>query len=128
MLSYRDPNIINTLNVYRRAEEFISQNKISGEELEKTVIGTIGALDKPMDPSSKGYVAMIRDFTGLTDGDRLKFRHMILDMTPELLLEAASRYFAGAAETAVIAVYSSFENLQRVNEILEPKLEIDSLV
>jgi hypothetical protein len=128
LLSYRDPNIINTLNVYRRAEEFISQNKISGEELEKTVIGTIGALDKPMDPSSKGYVAMIRDFTGLTDGDRLKFRHMILDMTPELLLEAASRYFAGAAETAVIAVYSSFENLQRVNEILEPKLEIDSLV
>ena len=128
LLSYRDPNIINTLNVYRKAEEFISQNKISGEELEKTIIGTIGALDKPMDPSSKGYVAMIRDFTGLTDGDRLKFRHMILDMTPELLLEAASRYFAGAAETAVIAVYSSFENLQRANEILEPKLEIEPLV
>ena len=32
LLSYRDPNIINTLNVYRKAEEFISQNKISREE------------------------------------------------------------------------------------------------
>ncbi len=128
LLSYRDPNIINTLNVYHRAEEFISHNRISAEELEKTIIGTIGSLDKPMDPSSKGYVAMIRGFTGLTDIDRLKFRHMILDMTPELLLEAASRYFARAAETAVIAVYSSFENLQRANEILEPKLEIEPLV
>jgi presequence protease len=128
LLSYRDPNIINTLNVYRRAEEFIARNKISAAELEKTVIGTIGALDKPMDPSSKGYVAMIRDFTGLTDADRLRFRHVILDMTPELLLEAASRYFAGAAETAVIAVYSSDENLAKANEILEQKLEIEPLV
>jgi len=128
LLSYRDPNIINTLNVYRKAEEFISQNKISREEMEKTIIGTIGSLDKPMDPSSKGYIAMIRDFTGLTDSDRLKFRQMILDITPELLLEAASRYFARVADTAVIAVYSSFENLQRANEILEPKLELEKLV
>jgi len=128
LLSYRDPNIINTLNVYRKAEEFISQNKISREELAKTVIGTIGALDKPMDPASRGYVAMIRDFTGLTDEYRLKFRQMILDMTPELLLEAASRYFARAAKTAVIAVYSSYENLEKANETLEAKLEIEPLV
>ncbi|MGZ3579331.1 MAG: insulinase family protein, partial [Syntrophales bacterium] len=103
LLSYRDPNISSTLNVYRKAEEFISQNKISREELDKTVIGTIGSLDKPMDPSSKGYIAMIRDFTGLTDRDRLKFRNAILDMTPELLLDAASHYFTEAADTAVIA-------------------------
>jgi hypothetical protein len=128
LLSYRDPNIINTLNVYRKAEEIISQDKISGEELEKTVIGTIGSLDKPMDPSSRGYIAMIRHFTGLTDEDRLKFRHTILDITPELLQEAASRYFAKAASTAVIAVYSSYENLQRANEHLEPKLEIEPLI
>jgi hypothetical protein len=128
LLSYRDPNIINTLNVYCKAEEFISQNKISTEEVEKTVIGAIGSLDKPMDPSSRGYIAMIRDFTGLRDEDRLNFRHMVLDMTPELLLEAAARYFARAANTAVIAVYSSHENLQRANESMEPKLEIEPLV
>jgi hypothetical protein len=45
-----------------------------------------------------------------------------------MLLEAASRYFARAADTAVIAVYSSHENLQRANETLEPKLEIEPLV
>ncbi|MGZ3578144.1 MAG: hypothetical protein ACXU98_03915, partial [Syntrophales bacterium] len=72
--------------------------------------------------------AMIRDFTGLTDRDRLKFRNAILDMTPELLLDAASHYFTEAADTAVIAVYSSFESLQKANEILEPKLEIEPLV
>ena len=127
LLSYRDPSIVNTLNVYREAMDFISRNKTSGEELEKTIIGTIGSLDKPMDPSSRGYIAMIRDFTGLTDEDRLKFRNSILDMTPELLLEAASRYFTSAADSAVVSVYASQENLQKANESLEPKLNVETL-
>jgi hypothetical protein len=127
LLSYRDPHIVNTLNVYRDAVDFISRNKISGEELEKTIIGTIGALDKPMDPASRGYIAMIRDFTGLTDEDRLKFRNSILDMTPELLLEAASRYFSSASDSAVVSVYSSYENLQKANEVLAQKLTVETL-
>ncbi|NTW17891.1 MAG: hypothetical protein HGA41_10620, partial [Syntrophaceae bacterium] len=127
LLSYRDPHIVNTLNVYREAVDFISRNKTSGEELEKTIIGTIGALDKPIDPASRGYIAMIRDFTGLTDEDRLKFRNSILDMTPELLLEAASRYFSAASDSAVISVYSSYENLQKANEVLAQKLTVEAL-
>jgi Zn-dependent M16 (insulinase) family peptidase len=127
LLSYRDPHIVNTLNVYREAVDFISRNKTSGEELEKTIIGTIGALDKPMDPASRGYIAMIRDFTGLSDEHRLKFRNSILDMTPELLLEDASRYFSSAADSAVISVYSSYENLQKANEVLTRKLTVETL-
>jgi Zn-dependent M16 (insulinase) family peptidase len=107
--------------------DFISRNKTSGEELEKTIIGTIGSLDKPMDPSSRGYIAMIRDFTGLTDDYRLKFRNSILDMTPEVLLEAALRYFTSAADSAVVSVYASQENLQKANESLEPKLNVETL-
>jgi Zn-dependent M16 (insulinase) family peptidase len=127
LLSYRDPNIVNTLQVYREAMDYISRNKTSREELEKTIIGTIGSLDKPMDPASRGYIAMIRDFTGLTDEDRLKFRNSILEMTPELLLEAASRYFPSAADSAVVSVYSSYENLQKANEVLEQKLTVEAL-
>jgi Zn-dependent M16 (insulinase) family peptidase len=128
MLSYRDPNITNTLNVYREAANFIGRNKISPEELEKTIIGTIGSIDKPMDPSSRGYIAMIRDFTGLTDESRLKFRNSVLDMTPEQLLEAASRYLAAAANSAVISVYASSDNLQKANEALEKKLIVQALI
>lgn len=127
LLSYRDPNIVNTLNVYRDAADFMSRNKIPSEELEKTIIGTIGSLDKPMDPSSRGYIAMIRDFTGLTDKDRLQFRNNILNMTPEILLEAASRYFVSAAGSAVVAVYASKESLEKANEILESKLNVETL-
>jgi hypothetical protein len=48
-------------------------------------------------------------------------------MTPELLLEAASRYFTSAADSAVVSVYASQENLQKANESLEPKLNVETL-
>jgi len=48
-------------------------------------------------------------------------------MTPELLLEAASRYFSSAADSAVVSVYSSYENLQKANEVLEQKLTVEAL-
>jgi hypothetical protein len=127
LLSYRDPHIVNTLNVYRDAADFISRNEISREELEKTIIGTIGSLDKPMDPSSRGYIAMIREFTGITDDERLKFRNNILGMTPEILLEDASRYFASVADSAVVAVYASQDSLEKANKLLKPKLAVETL-
>jgi Zn-dependent M16 (insulinase) family peptidase len=127
LLSYRDPHIVNTLNVYRDAADFVSRNEISREELEKTIIGTIGSLDKPMDPSSRGYIAMIRDFTGITDDERLKFRNNILGMTPEILLEDASRYFASVADSAVVAVYASQDSLEKANKLLKPKLTVETL-
>ena len=128
LLSYRDPHIVKTLNVYRDALHLVSTNRISREDLEKAIIGTIGAIDKPMDPSGRGYIAMIRDFMGLSDDDRLKFRSDILDMTPELLLKAAADYVHRAVESAVVAIYAAEESLQKANETLDVKLRVESLV
>jgi len=127
-LSYRDPNIVKTIDIYREALAFISASPIPRDELDKAIIGTIGALDRPMDPSNRGYVAMIRDFTGVTDEYRLKLRNEILDMTPEILHEAARSYFTPRAKSGVIAVYASEENLRKANEVLETKLEVEPLV
>ncbi len=127
LLSYRDPHIVRTLKVYDEAIDFICQSKIAEEELEKAVIGTIGALDKPMDPSSRGYVAMIRDFIGLTDEKRRKLREEILDTTADRLQETVSRYFISAVRSAVVAVYAAEDELCKANEALETKLEMETL-
>ncbi|MDI6777211.1 MAG: insulinase family protein [Syntrophales bacterium] len=128
LLSYRDPHIVRTLKVYDEAIDFICQNKLTEEELEKAVIGTIGILDKPMDPSSRGYVAMIRDFIGLTDEDRQKLRDEILDTTADRLQKIASCYFISAAKSAVIAVYAAEDELRKANQTLETKLEMETLI
>lgn len=126
-LSYRDPHLLETLQVYRRTADFLAREPFSGEELEKAVIGAIGAIDRPMDPAGRGYTAMIRMFAGLTDEDRQRFRDGILGVTAAAVRETAVRYFGPAAASAVIAVYAPEDRLLQANETLSPKLTVESL-
>ena len=127
-LSYRDPHLVETLHVYRDAVNFLAHERVPGEELEKAIIGTIGNLDRPMDPVGRGYTAMIRAFAGLTDEDRQNFRDGVLGVTADAIQETAARYFIPAAESAVIAVYASEDRLLQANEILSPKLVVENLI
>ncbi|OHE22348.1 MAG: hypothetical protein A2X92_02910, partial [Syntrophus sp. GWC2_56_31] len=79
-LSYRDPHLTETLTVYTDAVDSAMQNPIAPEELEKAIIGSIGALDRPLDPAGRGYTALIREFSGLNDSDRLRFRNEVLNV------------------------------------------------
>jgi hypothetical protein len=126
-LSYRDPHLLSTLDVYRRAVDFITKDIISAEDLEKAVVGAIGSLDRPMDPAGRGFTAMIRAFAGLTDTDRQAFRDGVLNVTADQLHETAVRYFAPAAASAVVAVYADEERLIRANETMPSKLTIERL-
>ncbi|MDY6954082.1 MAG: insulinase family protein, partial [Thermodesulfobacteriota bacterium] len=128
LLSYRDPNLEETLDVYESAVDLVSHEKTEAQELEKAIIGTIGALDKPMDPSTRGYTAMIRDFAGLTDKGRQQFRNQVLEASPESLMEAANRYLTPAASSAAVAVYAAAERLHKANETVDPKLAIEELL
>ena len=127
-LSYRDPHLTETLDIYRQAMDAASQNPVPAEELEKAVIGSVSALDRPLDPAGRGYTALIREFSALTDADRRRFREEILDITPERLQDAARGYFSAAAEAAGIAVCASEERLEKANEILTDKLTLEKLM
>jgi hypothetical protein len=126
-LSYRDPHLVETLDVYRRAAEAASREKISAEDVEKAVVGAVGALDRPMDPAGRGFTALIRACAGLTDADRQTFRDGVLGVTPEQLRETAARYFPPAAASAVVAVYAAEERLLQANETLTAKLSVERL-
>lgn len=126
-LSYRDPHLIETLDVYRAAADFMIQGKIPAEDLEKAVVGAIGALDRPMDPAGRGFTALTRACAGLTDADRQTFRDAVLNVTPGQLQETAARYFPPASTSAVVAVYAAEERLIQANETLPAKLAIERL-
>jgi hypothetical protein len=126
-LSYRDPHLVETLDVYRMAADLVIEEKITAEDLEKAVIGAIGALDRPMDPAGRGFAALIRVCAGLTDADRQTFRDGVLNVTPERLQETAFRYFPSVAASAVTAVYAAEERLIQANETLPAKLMVERL-
>ena len=126
-LSYRDPHIVETLKVFKDAQEFYSKQEISSEEMEKAIISSIGALDKPSDPSGRGYTALIRSFSGINDDMRQQFRDNILSATPQKLKDALLNYFSKATKSASVAVYSAPEKLDEANKQLEEKLLIESI-
>ena len=81
-LSYRDPNLTATLQVYDQTPAFLEQNEVDPAELLKSVIGAIGDLDSYQLPDAKGYTALMRDLLGISDEWRQNFRNQLLDTQP----------------------------------------------
>jgi presequence protease len=126
-LSYRDPHLAETLNVYDAAAPWLLDTGIGEEDLEKTIIGTIGSLDRPADPAGKGYLSMVRHFAGIADSDRQGFRDRVLALSPDELLRTTREVLVPALKTSSVAVYAGEERLKQANETLETKLVIESL-
>jgi hypothetical protein len=80
-LSYRDPNLLATLDVYDQTGAFLRQANLSEDELTRSIIGTIGDMDAYQLPDAKGYTSMIRLLVGDTDEIRQRTRDEILATT-----------------------------------------------
>jgi Zn-dependent M16 (insulinase) family peptidase len=80
-LSYRDPNILKTLDVYDQTAQYIRDLDISEGELTKSIIGAIGDMDSYRLPDAKGYVAMLRHLLGDSDARRQQLRDQLLGTT-----------------------------------------------
>ena len=80
-VSYRDPNLLNTLDVYDRTGGFVRNLELTDGELTKSIIGTIGAIDTYLLPDAKGYTSMVRYLVGDTDALRQLRRDQVLDTT-----------------------------------------------
>jgi len=80
-LSYRDPNLQQTLDTYDGTANFLREFDIGDDELAKGIIGTMGDIDSHQLPDSKGYTALQRYLLGETDEMRQKIRDEVLSTT-----------------------------------------------
>jgi presequence protease len=80
-LSYRDPNLVKTIDVYDGAAKALRAG-IGEEDLVRSVIGVVGDLDRPEFADAKGYSAMWRLLNGTTDALRQQRRDEILSTSP----------------------------------------------
>ncbi|MCA9930730.1 MAG: peptidase M16, partial [Anaerolineales bacterium] len=76
-LSYRDPNLLGTLENYDNTSHFL-RNGIQEDELGKSIIGAISSMDSYQLPDAKGFGSMIRYLTNITDEYRQQVRDEIL--------------------------------------------------
>ncbi|MBX3015041.1 MAG: insulinase family protein [Caldilineaceae bacterium] len=80
-LSYRDPNLLNTLAVYDQTAQILRNTQLSAQELTRNIIGSIGAMDGYQLPDAKGYTAMVRHLLGESDAERQQIRDEVLRTT-----------------------------------------------
>ncbi|KAL5855616.1 hypothetical protein ACOSQ4_005418 [Xanthoceras sorbifolium] len=77
-LSYRDPNLLKTLDIYDGTGDFLRQLDMDDDTLTKAIIGTIGDVDSYQLPDAKGYSSLLRHILGITEEERQKRREEIL--------------------------------------------------
>jgi presequence protease len=82
-LSYRDPNLVKTLEVYDQTGDYLKNLEIDESELTKAIIGTIGDLDAYLLPDAKGYTSMRWHLLGTTDEERQRLRNEVLNTSLE---------------------------------------------
>ncbi len=85
--SYRDPNLMKTIEAYNETFKYISEFNPEDREMTKYIIGTISDLDTPLTPSVKGERAAENYIRKISYEDRQKEREEILSTNKEKIKE-----------------------------------------
>lgn len=80
-VSYRDPNLKNTNDVYEGIADYLRQFNANDRDILKFIIGTISNLDTPRTAKAKGSVAFSSYMSGVTYEDMVKEREEVLSLT-----------------------------------------------
>ncbi len=113
-LSYRDPNLLGTLDNYDGSSQFLKQIELNKDQITKSIIGAIGQIDAYQLPDAKGYTSMVRHLIGLTDEFRQKIRDEILSTTLADF-RAFADVLAQVNEKGLVVVLGSQEAITEAN-------------
>lgn len=104
--SYRDPNLLETLDVYDRTGAFLREAKIDRSELTKSIIGVIGQIDHYRLPDAKGFASTLRYLIGETEESLQRYRDEVLTAKVEDFRAFGATLDAMAATDQVVVVGS----------------------
>jgi hypothetical protein len=116
--SYRDPGLGETLEVYRRAAEYLRHWDEAERELLKTIIGTISGIDTPKTPAGKGKRSMTILLSKLPPEVLQEERNQILSCTGEDI-RAVAGMLEEIAANGNICVIGNEQHLQQSKELFD---------
>ena len=82
-VSYRDPNLKRTIDVYEGVVDYLENFTVSDRDMTKYIIGTISNIDQPMTPATKGERSMNLYMNKVSAEMIKKERAQILDASQE---------------------------------------------
>lgn len=123
-VSYRDPHLKRTLEVYQGIPQYVRSFQADEREMTKYIIGTISGKDVPRTPQMEGAISKTAYFCGLTQEMVQKERDQILGADVEDVRNLAPLVEAILSDDAVCVVGSETA-IEKEREIFK---EIKSLI
>ncbi len=110
--SYRDPRLVETLNDFDHAIDWVLDNKHEYRQLEEAILGVIGSMDKPGSPAGEAKSAFHNELHGRSREKLQQFRQRVLKVTLDDLKRVTETYLKkGEASVAVITSGATHEKV-----------------
>ena len=122
-LSYRDPNLLNTLSVYDRTGDFLRGLDLGQAEVTSSIIGAISDFDTYQLPDAKGLTSVSRWLLGMTDETRQRLREEILGTTAADF-HAFADVVDSVRDRGLVTVMGPGESLEAASAGLDSPLKI----
>lgn len=127
LVSYRDPNLLGTLEIFDACSDFLRDTPVHNDERGKSIIGAIGDLDAHMLPDAKGYASLLRFLSGETDEDRQVIREEVLGTTQEQFGRFGEA-LAGLKDQGIVKVLGSPDAIEAAGASNAGRLSILKLL
>ncbi|WP_207264056.1 insulinase family protein [Desulfovibrio sp. Huiquan2017] len=111
-VSYRDPNVAETVKAFDGLADYLETVRVDGDELEKSIIGAIGEIDAYQLPDAKGFTALGRYLTNQDEGYLQAVREQALAASEQDFRELAQavRVVAENGHVCVLGDSLAMEN------------------
>jgi len=115
-VSYRDPNLEKTVQVYEKAAEYIKNAKLDERMVTQFIIGAVSELDTPMTPATKGLYSLGGYLTGLSVEKLQKERDELLSVTVDTI-HSLYRYVQAFMEDDCLCVVGNGDKIKEQREM-----------
>ncbi len=117
-VSYRDPHLERTIQVYEEAARYIAGCNLGEREVTQFIIGAVSEADTPMTPAIKGLYSLGCYMTGLTMDQLQKEREELLSVNLETL-QGLSKQVAAFMKQNYICVVGNGNKLKEHENLFQ---------
>ena len=117
-VSYRDPNLKRTLEVYDGVVDYLKNFSASERDMTKYIIGTMSNLDQPMTPAIKGERSMNLYMNKVSADMIREERNQILDATADDI-RALYRVAEAVLKADQLCVIGGEETIEKEKDVFE---------
>ncbi len=112
--SYRDPNLLSTLETYDGTGDYLRRLALTDTDLTRSIVGAVNRIDPYQLPGAQGFTSLTRYLVGQTEEARQKLRDELFATTPDDF-RAFGQIVDGVRDNGAIVVMGGADTLAEAN-------------